>query len=128
MRISDWSSDVCSSDLQAGRVPRSILGPICPSPNKATNRVMTAHNRIAPITHRQIAQGLRGASHPPPRLEKKLVDLQPPAVTACLHHEVDEHSQESANNVATELAAAFRSLDEARHLIERTARVSAAAA
>src|SRR3546814_20440081 len=66
MRISDWSSDVCSSDL----------GPICPSPNKATNRVMTAHNRIAPITHRPIAQGLRCASIAHPRLEIDLVDLK----------------------------------------------------
>src|SRR3546814_18488492 len=98
MRISDWSSDVCSSDL----------GPICPSPNKATNRVMTAHNRIAPITHRPIAQGLRCASIAHPRLEIDLVDLQPPAVTACLHHDVDEHAEESANIVQREIEHAFR--------------------
>src|SRR3546814_1580903 len=104
---------------QAGRVPRSILGPICPSPNKATNRVMTAHNRIAPITHRPIAQGLRCASIAHPRLEIDLVDLKPPAVTACLHNDVDEHAQESANIVEGEIAAAFRFLDEQRQLFDR---------
>src|SRR3546814_16229014 len=69
---------------------------------------MTAHNRIAPITHRPIAQGLRCASIAHPRLEIDLVDLKPPAVTACLHHDVDEHAKESANIVAGEIAAAFR--------------------
>src|SRR3546814_5617932 len=83
MRISDWSSDVCSSDL------------------------------------RPIAQGLRCASIAHPRLEIDLVDLKPPAVTACLHNDVDEHAKESANIVAGEIAAAFRFLDEQRQLFER---------
>src|SRR3546814_13830201 len=80
---------------------------------------MTAHNRIAPITHRPIAQGLRCASIAHPRLEIDLVDLKPPAVTACLHNDVDEHAKESANIVAGEIAAAFRFLDEQRQLFER---------
>src|SRR3546814_12672911 len=100
-------------------VTRAILGPICPSPNKATNRVMTAHNRIAPITHRPIAQGLRCASIAHPRLEIDLVDLKPPAVTARLHNAVDEHATESANIVAGATAAAFRFLDQPRQLFER---------
>src|SRR3546814_16702462 len=80
---------------------------------------MTAHNRIAPITHRPIAQGLRCASIAHPRLEIDLVGLKPPAVTACLHNDVDEHAKESANIVAGEIAAAFRFLDEQRRSEER---------
>src|SRR3546814_1136441 len=43
MRISDWSSDVCSSDLAEG-VPSSALGPVC-------------HSRVAADANGQVQPG-----------------------------------------------------------------------
>src|SRR3546814_13352078 len=64
MRISDWSSDVCSSDLTADRVVDRVVGPV---------QVRARHPRrerwiaVEQVVHRQIEFVLFVSPHPEAR-------------------------------------------------------------
>src|SRR3546814_10019800 len=64
MRISDWSSDVCSSDLDLGR-------------GRAPQRQPPQHPSAAGNGRRRHA-GLRGSRFPPPRLRHRPHGNRPP--------------------------------------------------
>src|SRR3546814_18941092 len=71
MRISDWSSDVCSSDLEAGRSRTAAAGVVlCPWPAEEDRRP----GRPLPVAGRAERGG--GAA-PARRGEPRLADLIP---------------------------------------------------
>src|SRR3546814_15705052 len=73
MRISDWSSDVCSSDLRAALVPRQRAGggPGMNETNHSRLRTLADPDRLPALkpdyVHRRPALGL-GDLNPPPRI------------------------------------------------------------
>src|SRR3546814_18445448 len=90
MRISDWSSDVCSSDLegrslqsfvaQAQRASPEVEGILCIAP------VETAAEKLSALTWRVLSRQ-RGEEGDDPRLIRHLHDL------AALEDLVREHSE-----------------------------------
>src|SRR3546814_8841577 len=67
MRISDWSSDVCSSDLRVGRLVAAVGGVDHPAPGRLLDRKQFAFhgNPLGSLLH-----GTRHAS-PVPRVEPR---------------------------------------------------------
>src|SRR3546814_1302466 len=63
MRISDWSSDVCSSDLPAGRSggPRAHFGILRDGAEGAAARRLCNFRRIYPFGQRSGARGIHSA-------------------------------------------------------------------
>src|SRR3546814_3925001 len=49
MRISDWSSDVCSSDLKGGKAMLGTTGCVCGSKLGTTIRLVCEGNRLSDI-------------------------------------------------------------------------------
>src|SRR3546814_9559823 len=80
MRISDWSSDVCSSDLGFADLPRRLLAGRCGHPRRRTApkraigrtdravdlRTRRAEGRGGARRWRQRAAGVHGPRHPGP--------------------------------------------------------------
>src|SRR3546814_13790118 len=66
MRISDWSSDVCSSDLQRGNPPEARIGHPCteqpdPAHRKCAEHEWSGSGSEVPASQ---ARGLREGVHP----------------------------------------------------------------
>src|SRR3546814_19454077 len=75
MRISDWSSDVCSSDLvlEAHSAPRPIVSEV----NDGRGIVALAHQRIEPAQHKQASRQKNGEEQPNPLC---LINVSPGAI------------------------------------------------
>src|SRR3546814_3374316 len=66
MRISDWSSDVCSSDLSNSASPKAKLSPLAPAPiqsAKARARVPAGAAIVAPSASTTISSLLPAISN-----------------------------------------------------------------
>src|SRR3546814_1754872 len=68
MRISDWSSDVCSSDLHLFRIPDILIDDLAPADQRHHQAVIEPgrmpqgreHEDHVPIAHRHRTEGVRG--------------------------------------------------------------------
>src|SRR3546814_3271106 len=101
MRISDWSSDVCSSDLPAGQ----RCGPSCPYAGLRNGKATTPHNltrgwqgqpRIASGAQRHLGIGIGGPClHDRHLAQVDLVEgplFAVPAFAALGHLEAEAHA------------------------------------
>src|SRR3546814_2154894 len=105
MRISDWSSDVCSSDLPAGQ----RCGPSCPYAGLRNGKATTPHNltrgwqgqpRIASGAQRHLGIGIGGPClHDRHLAQVDLVEgplFAVPAFAALGHLEAEAHAAKVA--------------------------------
>src|SRR3546814_19903635 len=97
MRISDWSSDVCSSDLDGVVIPAPCLGVdrLANAAEQAQRRqVMAGHIMIA-LAHQRADRGRRGVSD----VDPMLVAAAPAAVVVGVIWNPPEHQGPARENV-----------------------------